>query len=157
VSLCPAQTSQSLNHPLRSSSESICAGQSEVQSVLEWGLCQHAPGRCLHPHTSKLTRWPAQWTSANGILDPLFHCSQHTSSFSVRGGGVTVPAADGHTENLMEHFTWWPFSSMLTSWALNHESIVLIITVFTGQEFFCELILDTMVYWFLERYYFHFF
>lgn len=87
VPLCPAQTSGSLSHPPRSSSESICVGQLEVQSVWEWGLCQQAPGRCLSP-LPPFTRWPAQWTNTNGITAPLFHCSQHTTSlYSARERG----------------------------------------------------------------------
>lgn len=84
-------------------------------------------------HLTQLPGWPAQWTSTNGVLGSLFHCSQHTSSYTARDRGLWC-------QSQMGHFTLWLFSSMPISWDLDHEFLVLPIMVFTGTGILSKLI-----------------
>ena len=150
--LCPAQTSGPLNHPLRSSSESICVGQlPSTVCVREWGLCQHCPRAVSVAPPSSFTRWPTRWTNTNGITASLFHCSQHTSPYTERGRerkrGVTVPATD-RTERVngtLYNMDIFQFADLMI-----HRCVIFFLTVSTGTGSSRQLIPNRMLYWFLR-------
>lgn len=89
IPLCSTQTSALLNHPPRSRSKSICAGQLEVQTVWEWGFCDYAPRQRLQPPAcSTFTRWPTQWTCTNGISASRLCCLLQTVDRCSVGAGL---------------------------------------------------------------------
>lgn len=120
--LCPAQTARLLNHPLRSSSESICAGQLEVQSVWEWGLCQQSPGAASVPPPRSHAGQPNEpaLTGFQPHCSTAHNTAAHTPQETERG--YSASHRRDTQRRLMGHFTLWPFSSMLTSWAMSYSS-----------------------------------
>lgn len=144
--LCPAQTSGPLNHPLRSSSESICVGQLPgTVCVREWGLCQHCPRAVsVAPPPPRSHAGRPDEPTLMGLRP---HCSTahntpaHTLRERERKRGVTVPATD-RTERVnrtLYNMDIFQFADLMI-----HRSVILTVSTGTGRS--RQLIPNRMLY-----------
>lgn len=133
--MCPAQTSGSLNHPLRSSSESICVGQLVVQCVcVRVGPLSACP-RAVSAHSPRSHAGQPSEPTLTG-LQP--HCSTAHNT-----PGHTLQEREGERESgvysaslrqdreLMGHFTLYNMAIFQLADLMIHQSMILTVTVFT--------------------------